>query len=57
MKGIRNWKLSFWKAVAAASSRPDAAFTWICAIMAAKSVEDLGNSEDFPELGALLATE
>ena len=57
MKGFRDWKLSFWKAVAAASSRPDAAFVWICAIVAAKSIEELCNSEDFPELDALLATE
>ena len=49
--------MSFRKSVAAASSRPDAAFAWICYIDSAKSVGDLSNREDFPELDALLGTE
>ena len=57
IKGFRAWKLSFRKSVASASSRPDAAFAWICFIDSAKSVDDLSNSEDFPELDALLGTE
>ena len=57
MKGFRNWQLSFWKAVAAASSRPDAAFIWICDVSTAKSIDDLANSGEFPELDALLSTE
>ena len=57
MKGFRNWSLSFWKAVAATSSRPDAAFIWICAVLAAKSIDDLSSSGEFPELDALLSTE
>ena len=57
MKGFRDWKLSFWKAVAAASSRPDAAFIWICAVTNAKSIYDLSSSGEFPELDALLSTE
>ena len=57
MKGFRDWSLSFRKAVAAASSRPDAAFIWICAVISAKSIDDLSNSGEFPELDALLSTE
>ena len=43
--------------MAAASVRPDPAFAWICQIDAAKSIDDLSDSHDFPELDALLGTE
>ena len=57
IKTFRAWKLRFWKAVAAASVRPDAAFEWINKVRKCCAVEDLADSEGFPELDALLATE
>ena len=46
------WKLSFKKAVAAASRRSKVAFTWITEVELA---EDLADSGDFEELEAKLS--
>jgi hypothetical protein len=57
IKLFRQFKLVFKKAVAAASSRPDAAFVWISQIEKALTMEELCDSGEFPELDALLGME
>jgi hypothetical protein len=57
-KNFRKWKLSFKKAVVAATNqRPDDVFAWITAVEGANSYDELGDSGPFPELDALLAAE
>ena len=57
IKGFRQFRLAFKKAVAAASVRPDAAFVWVCQIEKVHSMEELCDSGEFPELDALLGME
>ena len=57
-KLFRQWRLSFKKAVVAASHlRVDEVFAWITAVEPAPSYESLADSGPFPELDALLASE
>jgi hypothetical protein len=44
IKGFRQFRLAFKKAVAAASVRPDAAFVWVCQIEKVQSMEELCDS-------------
>jgi hypothetical protein len=57
-KNFRKWKLSFKKAVVAATNqRPEEVFAWITAVESASSYEELGDTGPFPELDALLAAD